>query len=372
MTSGLRNLGIVAAVAIGLTGIYFARSVLVPFLLAAVIAYTLNPVVAALERRGVRRTLGAILVLAALALALAGAVALVVPETIRQFQQFSDRLPGYIQAIQGRLEPMETYLRERYPEQLEAIRAKALDWGRGILPALIGGLAAGIKGALTSVVKLVLWLLTIIVVPVFAYYLLADYHDVRQTLLGLIPQRHRPFLAERIGEIDRVLRVWLKSQLTVAMVLAVIYSVGLTLLGVPLGLLIGVVGGLANMVPYLGLVVGFLPAALLSLLETGSWVSLLLVAGVFIFGQVLEGTVISPRIMGAGLGLPPAVILLAVLVGGDLFGFTGLLLAVPATAAGLVLLNNARKAYDQSIPSESPPGSRLAAGRPLRRRRPTA
>jgi len=119
-------------------------------------------------------------------------------------------------------------------------------------------------------------------------------------------------------------------------------------------------------------VVGFLPAALLSLLETGSWVSLLLVAGVFIFGQVLEGTVISPRIMGAGLGLPPAVILLAVLVGGDLFGFTGLLLAVPATAAGLVLLNNARKAYDQSIPSESPPGSRLAAGRPLRRRRPTA
>ena len=142
-----------------------------------------------------------------------------------------------------------------------------------------------------------------------------------------------------------------------------------TILGVPLGLLIGAVGGLANMVPYLGLVVGFLPAALLSLLHTGSWVGPAWVAGIFIAGQALEATVISPRLVGSGLGLPPAIILLAVLVGGQLFGFAGLLLSAPAAAAGLVLLRSAR---DRSEGEGAVAAKRLRAERPVRRRRPGA
>ena len=148
-----------------------------------------------------------------------------------------------------------------------------------------------------------------------------------------------------------------------AVVLALIYSVGLTLIGVPLGLLIGVLGGFANLVPYMGLVIGFLPAATLAFLDTGSWLSPLLVAGIFSLGQLLEGTVIGPRIVGSGLGLPPGLILLSVLVGGELFGFTGLLLAVPTIAAAFVLIKNFNRHDDGTAPV-------AARTRSLRRRRP--
>jgi predicted PurR-regulated permease PerM len=323
---------------LGLAGIYLARNVLVPFLMAAVIAYTLNPIVAALERRGIARGVGALVVLSGLTVALAGVMAAIVPEVVHQVRQFVDRLPGYGEALIAKVEPVEAYLRESYPEQLEALKARALETARGFLPALAGWAISGLKSVMGSAVSLIIGLLTVVVVPVFAYYLLADAPQILATVTGLIPGRLGPQAERRMAEIDQVLRAWLKGQLTVAVSLAVIYAIGLSILGVPLGILIGVVGGLANLVPYLGLVVGFIPAALLSFLETGGWTAPVMVAGVFIFGQILEGTVISPRVVGAGLGMPPALVLLSVLVGGELFGFTGLLLAVPVTAAGLVML----------------------------------
>lgn len=361
-----RTLISVAAAGLGLAGIYLARDVLVPFLLSAVIAYALNPIVAALQRRGVARSVGALLVLGALVLALAGAMAAVVPEVVHQVRQFGDRLPGYREALLEKLRPVEEYLQEKYPDQLEAIRTRALESVRGFLPALAGWAFSGLKSVMSNAVSLILGLLTLVVVPVFTYYLLADADRILAGSRGLIPAPLRPAAARRLEEIDRVLRAWLRGQLAVAATLAVIYAIGLSILGVPLGLLIGVVGGLANMVPYLGLVAGLIPAALLSFLETGGWTAPLMVAGVFLFGQILEGTVISPRVVGAGLGMPPALVLLAVLVGGELFGFTGLLLAVPVTAAALVMLKDTRRE------GRAAPAGKRGARPALRRRRPTA
>lgn len=368
MSAALRVFVALAAIMLALAGVYFARSILIPFLLAAVIAYTLSPAVAFLERRGIRRGLGALLVMAGLIVTMAGVMALMIPELIDQGRQFMDRLPGYVAAVRARIAPLESYLHERYPEQMETIRAQALEWGRRILPTVAAGLASTLQGAMTSLVRLVIWLLTIVVVPVFSYYLLADYPDIRDTMRSLVPAHLREGVGRRVAAIDRVLRAWLKGQLTVALILAAWYAIWLTVLGAPLGLLIGLIGGLANMVPYLGLVAGFIPAALLAFLDTGSWTAPLLVAAIFISGQLLESTVISPRVVGGELGLPPAVVLLAVLVGGELFGFTGLLLAVPATAAGLVLVTDMTRSYDATVRR----GAR-AAGRPLvRRRRPGA
>ena len=362
-----RNLAAAAIAALGLAGVYLARHVLLPFLLAAVIAYALEPVVELLERRGVKRAWAALLVMMALLLALAGAVMAFVPEMIEQLRQFADRLPGYTQAVRERVAPATTWLQQRYPEQLEAIRKQAIEKASGVLPALAGWAAAGLQRVLTSAVNLVVWMLTIVVVPVFVYYLLVDRREVHATLESLIPAQARPAVQHRVDQIDKVLRAWLKGQLTVASVLAVIYAVGLSLLGVPLGLLIGVAGGLANMVPYLGLVVGYLPAVILSLLDTGGWTAPLMVTGVFVLGQVLESTVISPRVVGSGLGLPPALVLLSIFVGGELFGFTGLLLAVPATAAGLVLLRDLKSSFDASSHPREPD---VITHRPVRRRRP--
>ncbi|HET9481916.1 MAG TPA: AI-2E family transporter [Candidatus Polarisedimenticolia bacterium] len=368
MTPLVRNLVAGAVVLIVLVGVYFARGLLSPFLLAAVIAYLLNPAVAALQRRGVRRPVGTLLVMGGLAAVVLGLLALMVPEMIAQVDHFRDRLPGYQAALRENLKPMEEYFRTRFPDQFEAIQAQAAEEARGALPAVAGWLGARLLDIMTSTMKLIVWLLTLIVIPVFSYFLLADYEAIRAGMVASIPSGARAAVLERTAAIDQVLRAWVKSQLTVALVLALIYMTGLSLLGVPLALVIGLIGGLANMVPYLGLVVGFFPAAILSFLDTGSWTGPLLVAGVFILGQALEATVITPFIVGSGLGMPPAVILLSVLVGGELFGFTGLLLAVPATAAGMVLLRDLRGSFD-AVPTPSGERHRF---RPIRRRRPPA
>jgi len=361
---GLRSIVVAVTVLAGLFVLYFARHVMLPFLLAGVIAYTLNPVVSLLERTGVRRAWAIPLVLAGLVLVLAGVVAIIVPEMIGQVRHFSERLPGYTQALLDRLRPFARYLPEDYPQQLESWRREVLGASRGVLPAAAAWVASSVQGIMSSLIRVILWMVSLVIIPVFAYYFLSDHKAIGETVVSLIPSHRRPAVEQRAREIDQVLRAWLKGQLTVALLLAVIYAVGLSLLGVPLGLLIGIIGGLANLVPYLGIVVGFLPAALLSFLESGWWGSPLLVAGVFILGQVLEGTLITPRIVGSGLGLPPALVLLSVLVGGDLFGFTGLMLAVPTTAALLVLLRNLRESYETE--------GDLARNRvlPLRRRRP--
>jgi predicted PurR-regulated permease PerM len=269
--------------------------------------------------------------------------------------------------VKTKFDPSIEWLQQRYPEQFAAAEAQAAEAVQGLLPAVAGGAATLLKDAVTNTPRIMIWLLTIVVVPVFAYYLLVDYQEIHATLESLIPRQHRPVVQRYVEEIDGVLRAWLKGQLTVASVLAIIYAVGLTLLGVPLGLLIGIVGGLSHIVPYMGLITGFVPAAVLSFLDAGTWTAPLMVAGVFLCGQLLETTVISPRIVGKGLGLPPAVVLLAVFVGGELFGFTGLLLALPATAAALVMLRDLRRSFE-------PAGARIAVAatrRPgTRRRRP--
>jgi predicted PurR-regulated permease PerM len=369
LSDTLRNWITGVIVVLALLGLYFAGNILVPFILAAVIAYVLDPVVDWVQRRGhMSRHAGIIVVMVGLAVVVAGVMALAIPEMVSQVRHFTERLPGYVAAVRAQVQPILSYMEEHYPGYAEGLRERALEGAGTIAPTVGGWVATGLIGIFTSIARVLVWVLTIIIIPVFAYYLLLDYADLRDALMALLPIRMRPNLRRRAVEIDRVLRAWVKGQFTVALALAVIYSIGLTLLGVPLGLLIGIVGGLANMVPYLGLVVGFLPAALLALLDTGSWLTPLLVAAVFLFGQMLEGTVISPRVMGSGLGLPPALILLAVMVGGELFGFTGLLLAVPATAAAFVLLKDLRREHDQAALEAAP--HHVETRRLLRRRRP--
>jgi len=367
MKTSTRSLLVGGVALLAAVGIYLARHVLVPFLVAGVIAYTLDPLVAILERRGVRRGLGALLVMAALILILLGVAYATIPEMISQVRLFVDRLPGYLQAVKATFDPSIAWLEQRYPEQVALVETQTAEAVRGLMPAVAGGAVILLKDALTNTPRIMIWLLTIVVVPVFAYYLIVDYQEIHGTLETLIPRQHRPGVQRYVEEIDRVLRAWLKGQLTVASVLAIIYAVGLTLLGVPLGLLIGLVGGLSHIVPYMGLITGFIPAAVLSFLDSGKWTAPVMVAGVFLFGQLLETTVISPRIVGKGLGLPPAVVLLAVFVGGELFGFAGLLLALPATAAGLVMLRDLRRSFE-------PSGARFVVTTPkrsaTRRRRP--
>lgn len=365
MKNQARLIGLIVMLALCGAGLYFARGVCVTLLLASVVAYALHPFVTWLQRHRVPRPLGILLVLMLLSLLIAVTLAISLPELGRQMDHFAQNWPGYVAAMRSWIAPLIEFAEKRYPEQLAAMQQEALGAAQGFLPTALHALATALKGAATGVAGLVAWLVNAVMVPVLAYFLLADPGSLSEILKKVIPDPLLHRAIPYVASVDEVLRAWMRGQLTVAVALAIIYSVGLTLIGVPLGLLIGVVGGLANVIPYMGLVLGLLPAVLLSLLDSGGWGVPAMAAGVFVLGQMLEGTVITPRVMGSGLGLPPALVLIAVLAGGELFGVIGLLLAVPATAAIVVVLAGVKR--NRAAAPAAPAGRRA---RPLQRPRP--
>jgi predicted PurR-regulated permease PerM len=183
------------------------------------------------------------------------------------------------------------------------------------------------------------------VIPVFTVYLLFDMNRITEGVAQLVPYRLRSYLYSRWAQVDRLLSAFVRGQITVCLILGSFYAIALTLTGVPMGLLVGFVIGFFNLIPFMSYLLGLPLALLLSWLDDASPTRLVIVAAIFTFGQFVEGNFITPRIVGERLGLHAVVIMLAVLVGGTLFGFPGMLLAVPSTAALSVFWADLRDLY---------------------------
>lgn len=345
----VRLLVFVAGLALVALLLVFFGDILQPLLLGMAIAYLLDPAVSWLSRHGVRRWLGAILIAAVAVLAVALALLFLVPRIVREVQELVARLPDYQAALRARVEPWIAELEARYPAQVAEARTRIVATVKENLPGLAARLAGWLGSFFASLLGFVLLLLNLVFVPVFAFYLLVDWPHLRQSLLDLVPVPYRAVTLERLREVNSAVGSFLRGQLTIALILAAINATGLVLLGVPFGLVVGLVAGLANLVPYMALVVGLAPALLLSWVEHHSWLHLLGVAGVFTGAQLLEGTVLSPRILSRHVDLHPVVVLLAVIVGGSLFGFLGMLVAVPAVAACQVFVRHWVAQYKSSV-----------------------
>jgi predicted PurR-regulated permease PerM len=191
-------------------------------------------------------------------------------------------------------------------------------------------------------------MLQVLVVPVAAFYLLRDFERIDDFVYGWVPVPYRDSFKSRLLEIDVILSNFLKGQLTVCAMLAVLYTLGLTLSGTPMSVVIGVGAGLASLVPYLGLLVGLVPALVLTALAHASLGPLVGVVATFAVAQALEGYLITPKIVGEKVGLHPVAIMLSLLVGGSLFGFFGLVFAVPAACVLKVLLAALKESYQES------------------------
>ena len=191
--------------------------------------------------------------------------------------------------------------------------------------------------------------------PVFAFYLLVDLPHVKKALIGLVPVAYRDVVVSRVSEVDRAISSFVRGQLVIALILAGINAVGLMLLDVPFGLGIGLIAGLANMIPYMALVVGLVPALLLAWAEHQEIARLVGVVLVFSGAQALEGMVLSPRILGKSVNLHPVWVLLAIIAGGSFFGFVGMLAAVPVAAAIQVFTKHWLEVYRNSAIYKSGP-----------------
>lgn len=340
--------------------------IFLPLLLGFGIAYLLDPAVSWLERKGWRRSLGVIALTLVLVLVITAFFLYLVPAMGEEIRRMGNRLPEYGERLRAQVEPLLERVQARYPEQFVEMRDRAIETARENLPRLAGSAGRWLSNVFDSVRGFILFLLNLIFVPVFAFYLLVDFPKVKRGMTELVPVPYREVVVARVREVDEAVASFLRGQLTIALILAFINSVGLVLIGVPLGLVIGIVAGFANMIPYMSLVVGLLPAVLLCWAEHGSWVRVLLVVAVFSGGQLLEGTFLSPRILGRSVNLHPVWVLLAIIIGGSFFGIFGMLIAVPAAAAIQVFLRHWLESYrssriyrgvDGPAASEPPPRS---------------
>lgn len=345
MTAERRSLIWLGIAIVSAVLLYEMRAALTPFIAGMAVAYLLDPLADRLEVVGVPRT-GAVCIILGSFLAILILVGILLfPILQTQILELAERVPTYIQKARDAALPLIDRLQATLSaEEVERLRSAAgnvagdvVGWVGQILSGLwSGGLA--VFNALSLVV----------IMPVVAFYLLRDWDRIVAHIDGLLPRDAADTIREQVREIDDRLSGFVRGQASVCLALGVWYAAGLTLVGLDFGLLVGIAAGLISFVPYLGTGLGLIVGIGLALAQFDSWLPIGLVAAVFATGQILEGYVLTPRMVGERVGLHPVWVLFALMAGGALLGFTGVLLAVPAAAVIGVLVRFAISRYLQS------------------------
>ena len=325
---------------------YFSRRVLTPFFIAFALAYLLDPVTDRLESLKISRTFSVLVLMAGVFSLVTGIGLLIFPLLKLQAEHLVSNLPNYIAIMQEWMYPLLGVVGE--PEKIQGILNREL-LKVGELPLkVISSITSILWGSVAGLFSFILLLANLVIIPVVMFYLLRDYDLINKKMLSFVPARSREQVLSLIKEIDGVLAGFVRGQLIVGLIMAGLYSIGLFFCGTPMSLFIGLLAGLASLVPYLGLVFGFVPAAILTFMQTQDWVLVFGVAGVFAVVQGLEGMIITPRIVGEKIGLHPVAIILAVLLGAEFFGLVGVIVSVPVAAALNVLFTHGLNEYKSS------------------------
>ena len=321
--------------------LWFLGDVLLPFVLGGAIAYCLDPIADRLERWGLSRIAATALITVATLLLFVAMALVLIPTLINQTTGLIETLPKAVSGFQA-------FVSERFPsisDDNSTIRQTLASIGEAIRnqgPELV----KTVLGSALSVINIVVLL---VIVPVVAVYLLLDWDRMIARIDALLPRDHAPVIRRLAGDIDATLASFVRGMGTVCLILGTYYAIALMLVGLNFGLVVGLVAGLVTFIPYLGALTGGALAIGLALFQFwGDWVSIGLVAGIFALGQVVEGNVLTPQLVGNSVGLHPVWLLRALAVFGALFGFVGMLVAVPVAAAIGVL---ARFAVNQYLDS---------------------
>ncbi len=322
---------------------YLLAPILTPFVIAALLAYLGDPLTDRLQALGLPRTWAVVVVFSGLLLVLAAIITVLVPVISEQIKALADAIPRYVDWANTVVIP---WVARRLAIDISQFDLDALRTTLSQNIREAGGAAANILSYITrSGVLLVGWILNLLLIPVVAFYLLRDWDLLVESIRSLLPRRIEPTITDLAREANDVLSAFVRGQFLVMIALGTIYSTGLGLAGVEFALLIGLFAGLVSFVPYLGVIVGLALASVAVLFQTQDVLQLTWVILVFGIGQLLEGFVLTPWLVGDRIGLHPVVVIFAVLAGGQLFGFFGVLLALPAAAVLAVLVRYARARY---------------------------
>lgn len=338
-------------------GVYLFANVLAPFVAALVLGYVLDPIVGRLQRLGLNRTAAALVILAIFVLLLLIVIIGVAPILGRQIVGFAESLPDYVAKLQSLVSNETSALLQKYggewlgkfgldsatsadsiQKSLGNFVGQGVQWLGNFLKSVWSG-----GQALVGIVTLT------VITPVVTFYLLLSWPEMVSVIRSLIPPRYRATMFELASEIDSALAGFLRGQSLVCLFLGLWYGVGLTLIGLNFGFLIGLSAGLLSFIPYVGSLTALILSAVVAIVQGWPHLGLFgLAMAVVGTGQFLEGNILSPKLVGGSVGLHPVWLIFALLAFASLFGFTGMILAVPMAAAAGVLIRFAAKRYKQS------------------------
>ncbi|MGE5337798.1 MAG: AI-2E family transporter [Gemmatimonadota bacterium] len=325
--------------------LYVLAPVLTPFAAAFILAYLLVPGVDWLARHRVPRAAAVLLMILLALLVLTGLLLILVPVLQREIVALQEQFPALVNKLNDAVAPRinETFGTSIHfdSQTLKELLAERVGGQDNIIGKIIEHVRAG-GVALLGIVG------TLLLVPVVLFYALLDYHGFTHRFEALIPRRWHHSAVEMINEIDRLLAHFLRGQMSVMGILAVYFSVALTIAGFQAALPIGILTGLLIFIPYVGFGLGLVLALLTAILQFGNWYGVIAVAVIYGIGQMLESAFLTPRLVGKSIGLHPLTVIFALLAFGQIFGFFGVLLALPASAALLVAVQRVKHAYISS------------------------
>jgi len=350
ITDSQKWLMLAVIIGLGVT-FYVLGPILTPFIVGMLFAYLGDPLADELEAKGLSRTLAVVIVFTVMSIFLGLLLFVLVPLISQQIASFINHIPEYIDYVSNTAVP---WLTHKFPWAASALKLEALNFTPEKLPEMMdlgqaSGVLKNIAGYLGKSGGVVFAILAnLFLIPVVTFYMLRDWDKFVAGINQLLPRQIEPDVSRLARESDVMLSAFLRGQVMVMIALATIYSLGLWMVGVKFALLIGVIAGLVSFIPYMGLIVGILIAGVAVLLQTQDPMSLLLVVGVFAAGQLLEGALLTPMLVGDRIGMHPVAVIFSVMAGGQLFGFFGILVALPVAAVIAVIIREVRRRYMRS------------------------
>ncbi len=325
--------------------IYLLAPILTPFFIGILLAYLVNPLVTWLMRFRIPRVFAVVLVFVLLSLMLLLTILLLIPLIQKQLNTLIQMIPRMIEWFQLSFLP---YVTERFGnEQLINVPLikKTLSENWTTAGSYIG---IFLNTIVHSGFLIVSWFMNLILIPVVTFYLLCDWERLVQGIKNLLPRANAPTIIRLSKECDQVLGAFFRGQLLVMLFIAVFYSIGLTIVGLNIGIILGIILGIISIVPYLGVVVGVTTASIAAYVQFGYFQPVLFVWLLFLIGQLVDSFFVTPHLVGDRIGLHPVIVIFAILAGGSLFGFLGVLLALPIAAVIMVWLRFLMERYHES------------------------
>ena len=326
--------------------IYILSPILTPFAVSALLAYLFDPFADKLEKWKLSRTLSVVIVFLLMTLILFVILLFLIPTLEYQISNLITNLPQYFQWLSDHLTP---WLKEKFGLQTDVFNMTEVTtllkahWNEA------GGMAKSVIASLSkSSLVVVNWMMNIVLIPVITFYLLRDWDILTARVGELIPRPVYPTINKLVTESNSVMSAFLRGQFSVMLALGIIYTIGLMVIGLDLSLLIGMGAGIVSFIPYLGAITGMIAGVIAAVVQFGDLTFVVYVLIVFGVGQLLEGMVLTPLLVGDRIGLHPVAVIFSVLAGGQLFGFVGILLGLPIAAVIMVLLRFAHHNYKLS------------------------